>query len=101
MFLMKMIETPDINKEIHINSHSELKVKFSALKSSSKMFVVSKKYTRQKLRQPKYKRYMIKTKVNGISWIDKCDKKWKRNTKIKLTICMFGFVIIIRLLTHL
>ena len=27
---------------------------------------------------------MIKTKVNGISWIEKCDKKWIRSTKRKI-----------------
>ena len=35
---MRMIETPDISKQIQTNSHSALRVKYSEVKSANNIF---------------------------------------------------------------
>ena len=46
---MKMIDTSDVSNEKHLNSHSLVPVKHSALKFSSKMFGVLKISIRRKI----------------------------------------------------
>ena len=67
------------------------------MKYSFKVFRLSKHAIRQKWENEK-KRYTIKTKMNGISWIDKCEKSGVEVPKETLTIYTLGFVIIFRLL---
>ena len=50
---MAMIDTPDVSKEKHLNSHSLVPVKHSAAKSSPNLFGVSKQSIRSKTRKPK------------------------------------------------
>ena len=67
-------DTPDIIKEDDLNSHSLVLVKHSAVKSASKLFGVSNRSIRRKTREEKYKRYMIRTKLDEMSWVETDNK---------------------------
>ena len=73
--LVEIIDTSHISKEKHINPHSRVLVLKSAVKYPPNIFGVSRKYIKSKDGKVKYKRSMIKNKLDGISWM-------KRNNKI-------------------
>ena len=75
-----MINTPEISQEIDIQSHYLFPDKHSAVKSVSNLFGVSKWDIRRKTGKEKHNRYMIRTKLDEISWI-KIDKKWREGNK--------------------
>ena len=73
--LIEIIDTPDIIKEKDIYSDLSLKVKYSAVKSTTKKTIwILKKNHNSKDEKIKTQKTHDK-KVNGISWIDKCEKK--------------------------
>ena len=60
--LMANIDKPDIIKEKHTKWYSLVLVERSAVKSASKMFIVTNQYIRSNTRKEKYNQYMIKLK---------------------------------------
>ena len=49
--LMEMINTPEISKEKHLNSHPLVPVKHSAVKSAPNLYGLLKQYRRRKTRK--------------------------------------------------
>ena len=74
-----MIDTHDINKEKYIYEQKQLKENDSDVKSTPNIFGVSKGI--KKKQRIKIQQIHDGTKRNGISWVDKLERKGRKIPK--------------------
>ena len=83
------------------NSHPLVLVKTNYVKSDSRLFEILREKIGRIMRKLRHNIYMIKSKLDGISWIETNNKNWKYITKENFTGYTVGFVIIFRLSINL